>query len=530
MATAFLVVLPWCFQGVPAGHDFEFHLNSWMDVLSQWKQGVIYPRWAGMANHGFGEPRFIFYPPASWTLGAALGAILPWKLVPGAYVWIALTLSGCSMFLLARRWLGRRDAIFAAALYVANPYHLVTVYWRSAFAELLAAALLPLVVLWVLRCKEDGRRIIVPLGLIVAAAWLTDLPAAVMLNYSLVLLLTVMAIRGRSLRPLLYGAAAIGMGFALAAVYLIPAIYEQRWVDIANVLLPGVRPQDNFLFTMIGNDPRHDRFNLLVSIVACAELIVLAGSLLLSWRRRRETQPLFATLVLWAFAITLLMFPFSQVVWNDLPKLRFLQLPWRWLLCLNVCYALLLTMAWRRWAPRALICAAVLLVLAAVVLVQAPRWQSSSDLSGMLANHATGKGYEGTDEYLPIDSDGYVINLGAPPVKMEDNSKARIQIQQWTAETKIFTATVSQTGNLVLRLFTYPAWRAEVNVQIVETDNQDRTGQMLIPVDAGENRVRVSWLRTGDQTLGDVVSGMSAFLILCLLPWRKRQGLGRSDV
>ena len=41
------------------------------------------------------------------------------------------------MFLLARRFMPRRDATFAAALYTANPYHIVSVYWRSAFAELL---------------------------------------------------------------------------------------------------------------------------------------------------------------------------------------------------------------------------------------------------------------------------------------------------------------------------------------------------------------------------------------------------------
>ena len=51
------------------------------------------------------------------------------------------------MFLLARRFLPRRDAIFAAALYAANPYHIVIVYWRSALAELLAGALLPLLLL-----------------------------------------------------------------------------------------------------------------------------------------------------------------------------------------------------------------------------------------------------------------------------------------------------------------------------------------------------------------------------------------------
>ena len=103
MAAAFAVLLPTFFLGIPSGHDFEFHINSWMEVLSQWRLGILYPRWAALAHFGYGEARFIFYPPASWMLGAALGSFLPWKIVPGVYEWIALTLSGCSMFLLARR-------------------------------------------------------------------------------------------------------------------------------------------------------------------------------------------------------------------------------------------------------------------------------------------------------------------------------------------------------------------------------------------------------------------------------------------
>ena len=155
MAVAFLVILPFFFLGSPSGHDFEFHLNSWMEVLSQWKQGIIYPRWAALAQYGYGEARFIFYPPVSWTLGAALGALLPWKAVPGAYIWLALTLSGFSMFLLARRWLDRRDAIFAAAFYTANPYFIVIVYWRSAFAELLVGCLVA--VAFAVRAAIGGR-------------------------------------------------------------------------------------------------------------------------------------------------------------------------------------------------------------------------------------------------------------------------------------------------------------------------------------------------------------------------------------
>ena len=149
-----LAIAPFFWWGSPSGHDFEFHMFSWMDVLGQWKDGIVYPRWAALAHWGYGEARFLFYPPASWTLGAALGAALPWKMVPGAYCWMALTLAGAAMYRLAREWLRAPDALFAAVFYAFNPYHLLIAYWRSAYAELLAAALLPLLLLCLLRLNE----------------------------------------------------------------------------------------------------------------------------------------------------------------------------------------------------------------------------------------------------------------------------------------------------------------------------------------------------------------------------------------
>ena len=61
------------------------------------------------------------------------------------------------MFMLARQWMDRGDATFAAVLYAVNPYLLVTVYWRSAFAELLASALVPLLLLLSLRAGAEDK-------------------------------------------------------------------------------------------------------------------------------------------------------------------------------------------------------------------------------------------------------------------------------------------------------------------------------------------------------------------------------------
>jgi len=521
LLASFAVVAPFFHYGIPSGHDFEFHVNSWMETAAQWRQGIWYPRWAEGAHYGYGEARFIFYPPISWMLGAALGSVLPWKLAPGAYVWLVLTLSGCAMFALARQYLRLRHAIFAAALYAVNPYHIVIVYWRSAYAELLAAALLPLLLLSALRMESGGRRMVVPLGLIVAAAWLINAPSAVMVNYSLALLVVLMAVTLRAPRFLWYGLLAITLGAALAAFYLVPATYEQKWVDIGQVLSAGVRPQDNFLFHEL-NDPLHNVFNFFVSLVALAEIAIMALASI-RWRRWQQQMPgAWGLLAAWSVAAALLMCSFTSLAWQHLPKLRFMQLPWRWLLCLNVGFALLVCAAWKHWLSRLAVVAAMLGVLAlGWHWLQTPWWDNTLDIAELHENIRTGIGYEGTDEYVPLGADPYEIHQDARRVTFEGQGADQIHVLQWAAESKMLTATVSAPGKLVLRLFNYPAWKVEVNAQAVAAQTREVTGQMMIPVQPGENRVRILFTRTWDRTFGGWISGATVLILAGAFVFRK---------
>ena len=509
------------FHGNASGHDFEFHMNSWIEVENQWKQGILYPRWAEWAQYGYGEARFLFYPPASWMLGAFLGLILPWKVVSGAYVFIALFLSGCSMYVLARRWLLRNDAIFAAALYAANPYALVVIYWRSAYAELLAAALLPLLLFFVLRAEDDTPRASVPLGLIVAAAWLTNAPAAVMVTYSLALLIVIVAVLRRSPRIVLTGVLAVALGFALAGFYLVPAIYEQRWVDISQVFAPGVRPEDNFIFTS-GVNPDHSRFNFIVSLVAFAEMAAVAAGAGLCFRRRQPGRQGWWLLTVWAVAASLLLFSFTLVFWRFLPKLRFVQLPWRWLLCLGVPLAVFITSAWKRWLPRAIM---VVVLLAVVVFcwryLQEPWWDNPLDIAELQRYTTERTGYEGTDEYVPLGADATEAPHNERWVTLEGPGKAQIRVLRWAPEDKLVVATVDQPGMLAMHLFNYPAWRVDVNGHAVAGQTRDVTGQLMVPVEKGENRVEVKFVRTWDRTLGGALSLLTALGMAGMAWWRR---------
>ena len=530
-AAAFAVEVPFSFFGTPSGHDVEFHLYSWLEVVLQWKQGILYPRWAALAHFAYGEPRFIFYPPASWTLGAILSRIFPWTLVSRIYIWIVLVAAGVSMFLLARRWLDRRDAMFAAVLYAVNPYHLVIVYWRSAFAELLASSLVPLLLLFVLKAvdqKNPNWRDVLPFGLVLAAAWLTNAPAAVMIHYSAALLLLFFAWQQRSVRPLLVGGGAVALGACLAAFYLLPAVYEQRWINIAQAVSAGSRPADNFLFVHT-TDADHDAFNRIISGVALLEMVVVCAAAwgALHWRETR--REVWAVLLGWAGACSVLMFSVTALLWRILPKMQFMQFPWRWLLCLSMIFSVLVTIGLRRWWWRGAVCVlSILVIVAAWTRVQAPWWDNAADLREMQDNVAAGAGYEGTDEYTPVGAEPGSIDKDARQVTVNGPAHAAIHLYRWDAESRMFTAEMSAPDQLALRLFRYPAWQVSVNGHVVETAAREETGQMLVPVGDGMNRVEIQFVRTWDRALGGWISLITAMLVAGWTLMRRLKASGTS--
>jgi hypothetical protein len=202
---------------------------------------------------------------------------------------------------------------------------------------------------------------------------------------------------------------------------------------------------------------------------------------------------------------------------------------------MNVAFALLVTMAWGRWTVRVLISLVILAVLAfAWHRIQAPWWETTADFDDMLASQRSGAGYEGTDEYVPVGGDPYEIKQDAPRVALDDGGTAdqlrQIWIERWTAESKLFTVEVSQPGQLVLRLFNYPAWHVEVNGQVVATATRNVTGQMLIPVQAGENRVQIMFTRTWDRAAGGIISGITAVLLGGFVAFRRRRSTPKTDL
>ena len=544
LATALAVISPFLWKGNASGHDFSFHAASWMEVAAQWRDGIVLPRWADGANYGFGEPRFIFYPPLSWSLGAALSFVAPWDYVPGVFIVLTQTLAGLSAYALLRRIYDNPVALFGAALYAANPYALLITYMRSDFAEQLALVFFPLLLLAAFQLLE-----VVPItfrslsrgtaffSAAFAAIWLSNAPAGVIATYGLSLLVVYAAVKRRSCSPLWRGATGMALGFGLGGFYLVPAIYEQRWVNILQALSVGLKPVENFLYTNMA-DQEHNSFNRIASNTALLTIILVAvfaafsRALLL---RRRKTSPnsVWAMLLALSIASSFLMVRPSLFLWVLLPKLRFVQFPWRWMSVLGIplicCFAAFLAELRIRWRVLTSVAIAFVLICAAAYMI-GHTWWDADDIPTLREALDHDEGYEGVDEYDPVGDDHTDLPGKAERTRLLSRagsgvtSDAKFQIDRWSAEEKEIRVTAEQPIWVALRLLDYPAWQVEVNEKPVIAQHAGTTRQMVVPLTPGTSHISARFTRTLDRDIGGTVT-MISFLVALLLVLKPRDAV-----
>jgi 6-pyruvoyl-tetrahydropterin synthase related domain len=572
---AFIATSPDLIHKTSCGHDYDFHLASWLDAQASWKQGLFYPHWAPSPNYGAGEPRFVFYPPLTWMLGAAFGLIFPWKGVELAILCSFLAATGLATRLLARQTLAEGPATIAGCIALFSGYSMFTAFERSAFGELAGGFWIPLLLLLVFRDRNaqgsvwrralDGSAVL--LALVIAGAWLSNAPLGVMASYLLAAVALLVALLQRSWAPIIRSAVAVALGLGLSAIYLVPAAVEQKWVQIREATDdPGLAIENSFLFGRHA-DPRlelHDVELWRVSTIAVIMIGLMLLCVFIAWHRHRlPGQPSWwIPLALIPVVVLLLQLPISLPIWNSLPKLRFLQFPWRWLVVTEAPLGIFVAAAiWptRRWLRAAVIaaCSSAFLVITAITLFLFHQHCDAEDsVIGMLGAFHNGQGFQGSDEYAPPAADNTLVAVGLPDACLTTNPAVVLaasddgNLPEWDPTNSHCDATYSwirrkgklspehlrlaaeapHAGFLILRLRNYAAWKVNVNGETVALGARPIYGSlphrddglMAVPVPQGPVQLDVDWTITGDMVMGRMVSLMSlGYLVVLFLIERK---------
>jgi hypothetical protein len=428
LLAAAVAVLPMLMRGPSCGGDFSFHFTAWHDALEGWRQGIAYPHWAASANFRAGDLRFVFYPPFSWMLGAALGRVLPWALVPAALSFLLLAATGLAVRALARQMLpdsiSEGAATLAGCAAIFSGYALFDIYCRSDYSEASGGFWIPLLLLFLLReshpfrreeqnagsrrqaqgmiptslrfAQKDGsftgspwRRAVdgstLPLALVLAGCWLSNAPLGVMASYLLAFVAMAVALTLRSWAPLLRAAVAAVLGIGLTSFYLLPAAWERRWVDIRHALgNSSYRIKNRWLFSGhfdFWMSPRHMVVNP-TTLIGAYMIAAALGCLLLAWLLGKlppasapESRRWWVPLALIPPLVLFLGLPLSLPLWNLLPELEFLQFSYRWLVILQTPMAIFFALAfWPRQPRRRIFMATACAILFVAISVFAGRF------------------------------------------------------------------------------------------------------------------------------------------------------------
>ena len=520
---ALVVVLPLIVHGCSCGHDFDFHLLSWFEAANQIIHGDLHPHWAFTPAWNAGEPRFVFYPPLSWYIGALLGLVMPWTWTPIVYTWLVLTAAGIACHYLLRDYVPPAIALLVASLYIVNPYMLFTAYERTAYAELLCAAWLPLLLHGILREKVTIPRLALPVALV----WLTNAPAAVLACYGLAILAAarlMLALRNEyaagklALRTI----AGTTLGLGLAAFYIVPAAYQRRYVEVALDRAQSLLITDNFLFKHTA-DSAHDAVLHTASLIATSLLLSTAVALLIALLRKKQRSTLIPLTVL-TIAIAFLLTSLSALIWRYAPDLAFLQFPWRFIALLTPALALSVALALdgSRLPRTHTVASAAILVLAFSATGYHVFHQECDDEdtpSARLALFHSALGSEGTDDYIPntVDDDD-ALSHANPPFWLTEDPEASAPANATAGPLRWpFNVASPIPQTLVLNLRDYPAWRVTLNRQLLAARLARLDGLIAVPIPAGNSRVDLVYTTSLDQRIGWGISALSLVALFVTL-------------
>jgi hypothetical protein len=311
-------------------------------------------------------------------------------------------------------------------------------------------------------------------------------------------------------------------------------------VRISDALVVNLQPVHNFLFAR-DNELGFLQFNMRVTRVAMAMIIVTLAAGICTARRRRSFGALWWILAAVAILATFLMFRPSLFLFRVLPELSFIQFPWRWMDAVAVPLAFFVAAAAgsfrKQWTFWVVVCLAAAGVIATATAIGRDTWWNGEDASYVLRGIQAGHGYDGMDEYAPLGVSHWDLpgeppsgpdKDAAPPPpetpRLEQVDVARgdlaplknvpVNYAAWSAERKSFTVRSVAPTLLALRLLNYPAWEVKIDGATHRPGYVPVTGQMVLAIPAGTHHIEIRFRRTWDRTLGAMISLVAALALL----------------
>jgi hypothetical protein len=527
-ATA-LSVAPLVAHGaLPFGSDTTFHALCVRGFVAALREGILYPRWMGDANVGFGAPTFIYYAPLGYYLVGLVSlatsdpvAALKWSMV------LATVATAASFFVFTRDVATDTAAAAGAALYLLLPYRMVDLYERCAYGELLAFVWFP-ALFWAVRRLGSGFSW--PAWFVFAIAYAALVTTHVLSAYMVLAVLAPYAVlvAWRSRRPAVIAhlATAGAAALMLSGVYLLPAVFGREETNVAYAVGTKFRWWGNFILrdaTTLGF--AYDDIRPWVDGASVSTAVLAAG---VAWfGRERFASVAFAIVAAGAF---LLETPLSTPVWSLAPGLAVVQFPWRFAAFGVFATASLAAVAFsterRRLAAIVAGAAAIpaLALSASVTHVHDYVFDRALSEEPDIARRMM-------YEYLPAGADWAGFWSSLDPVQPEAfiDGAGVAETLEWSSERRRLRVTTPDGAAVVLRTLAMRGWETRLDGRPAPLTADPVFHAIRVEVPRGARELEAVYVPTPERRAGAMLSAAGVLMLafLGLVARRRARPRGR---
>ncbi|MDJ0532506.1 MAG: hypothetical protein QNJ70_08415 [Xenococcaceae cyanobacterium MO_207.B15] len=513
--------------------DMRWHITWLQHFYKQFLEGIWYPRWLAGTNYGYGSPTFVFYPPLVYYLGSLLRLrdlgientlIILYSL--------ALFLSGFNCYLFCQNRYGKIPGLLGAFAYMSAPYIAYNLYWVSSLSVAFAIAWIPLC--WWLTDKSlafPQWQIGITIFWLVLA--LTHLPTLLLCGivWSFYILFLLTNYSWKKIVSIIFFA---GIGLGTASFFLLPAILEQKYVDIAS--MKGVIGDIKNAIFGIGLPFIPSKLDFQVSHILFHQSLVILIFAAINFLFLRSQKNVWRSSIFWLLfsaALFLMMSSVSLPIWEASSILQKIQAPWRLFSVFSFGGAALLastTVGIYRLRFRAKLLLSLIIIVVLVFNLSygyklSRKFPTFNNPGKANLQHLESSRIALEDPYseklLDVGEYRPAINPGQPsPPPIIGQAKislisgqADIKIERWQSYQRDFNINVTQEATIKIRTYYYPAWHLYVNNQPYDIE-QYEDGTIAFNLNPGNYNVNLRYQKTQAFIWGILISFFSLIVLI----------------
>ncbi len=524
-------------------HHDDVSIIRLFEMDKCFKDGQIPCRWVPDLGGLYGYPLFNYYAPLPYYFGELI-YFLTNNLIISVKVMFAFSFLGSYifMYLLGTKFWGKLGGSLCAIFYSFAPYHALDFYVRGAMGEMWAMMFFP-AILWsltILKEKVNVSRMFLS-AIFVALLFLSHNLSAMIFFPIIIFWIIILFLKDKKIKFLWFSFLGLLLSILLSSFYLLPLISEKHLVHVDTQISGYFGYTEHFkgfgeLFlrrdwgygASVREVPGGEREEISFQI-GWVHLLGWMLAILSLWYFRKKNPWVSKLILSVSFVIFLSVFmihPRSQIIWEIIEPLKYLQFPWRFLIIVILFISFLsgsALLALKEWKYKIFF-----LLISLVVILNFAYFRPEKFIYVTDQSLLSGKDWErqikrSIFDFLPIFAK-------EPPADLADE---RYKIL--TGDTKIsdyeegtnwisFKANVKTHTIVRLSQYYFPDWKVFVDSKPIDIDYKSSgLGLITIILGKGEHIINARLYNTPVRNIGNGVSLVSfgLVIILYLLQFKK---------